>query len=216
MNPSNLIESYEDPTGQMSAEGINAANISNLIDAVNGLQASTGNIINQPTYVEVNDGTSNRVLMGYNQTTGTWGLFTTPPGTGIENATQPGQFSSTSDYPSLLVLKTVTGNYSITTASGSFVAVTQTVSIPHGQTTVPFGLCFTNANSNVTGGTGTIPTPFSVYGTSNPNLPDFFATALYVRQSGVDATNFYFEAGLAFPSSSLNGTITVYILQITA
>lgn len=104
MNPANLVESVDDPTGQMSQEDLNAANISNLMDAVNGLQASTGNIITQPTYIEINDGTSNRVLIGYNQATGTWGLFATPPGTDISDATTPQQLSLTSDYPSLLVI----------------------------------------------------------------------------------------------------------------
>jgi len=113
MDPSNSIEPISDPTGSMSQEDINAANISNLIDAVNGLSSSTGNILNQPTFTMVNDGTTNRALFGYNQYTGTWGIFGVPPGTDLSQATQPQQFSLTTDYPSFLSLDSGTTSLAV-------------------------------------------------------------------------------------------------------
>lgn len=212
MNPSNLIESYEDPTGSMSQEQINAANISNLMDAVNGLQASTGNIINQPTYIEVNDGTSNRVLMGYNQTTRTWGLFTTPPGTSIEDATMPQQFSSSSDYSSLVIVTsgTISLSQGLTTGTtGLYLAL-------FGQTVKPHGLPYTPVvQASMLFGSTYIPLPYPAVDNISSS-----SVAWVTYYCSTDATNIYFTyQGVLFGNGTLAGaTLTAQynLLQVTA
>jgi hypothetical protein len=205
-----LLEQSVDPTGQSSQLDLLSQDVSNLIDTVNGLQESTGNIINEPTYTEVNDGTNNRVLMGFNQVTGTWGLFVTPPGTDLGNATTPQQFSFSSDYPSLAVVDTINSNFitpDCNPGSGVWGSEINTVTIAHGLSyiPVPFGVFFDG----------------STYVQLPDTVPGVIAGDPYFSQFRVrtDATNVYLDSiivSLTAHITTATFPATIFLLQQTA
>lgn len=214
MNPSNLVEPFEDPTGNMSLTEINSQDISNLMDAVNGLQSSTGNIIMQPTYMMVNDGTSNRAVFGYNQTTGTWGVFAVPPGADLSDATNPQDFSLSSDVQTMIAVKTGTIVIpGLTTQPADNFGTLSATPIAHSLTYIPSMIAFTFADVILGAGPASqamnipLPTDFQ---DANLNENQIFI--------GTDAVNIYafnnWESSGTGPISSYS--ITYYLLNVSA
>lgn len=184
---------FTDSTGKLSQEEINSKNISNILDELNNIQSSTGNIIQQPTYIAINDGVNNRALMGYNNTTKTWGIFTTPPGTDLTDATDPQQFSSTSDTPSIAVVKSGTA----TIAGIGSQPINQqgilTETVAHNLGYIPSFQAFTVAYS-VTSAGNPSPLPHNVsVQISSGNIVIYDSNNVtYELFVGVDDTNIYF------------------------
>jgi hypothetical protein len=209
-----ILSPVSNATGSMSQEDINAENISNLMDTVNEMQSSSGNVINQPTYVEINDGTTNRALMGFNQTTGTWGLFAVPAGTDLADATDPQQFSFSSDLQS--VISPLNGTITIPggVATGAGQASFAATPIPHGLDYTPAVIGFAN---------GPVITNYPSTSNINTILPvSFYTDSLNVQNQliiGTDAANIYaynnvdyFVASPTIPP----WPITYYLLNVTA
>lgn len=78
-----------DPTGILSQLDLSQQDISNIIDQFNALQdqLNGGNITQNSQQQIVFDGTTNRVLVGYQQVLQAWGLFVSQIGIDVTQAT---------------------------------------------------------------------------------------------------------------------------------
>ena len=205
MDPTNSLEPVTDPTGQLSQEELNAVNISNLIDAVNGLTSSSGNILQQPTYIMVNDGNNNRALVGYNQVTGTWGIFATPPGTDLLDANTPQQLALSSDFSQLIVTLADSYTYSGNLAPNTYY---YQVTVPHNLGYIPIAIVYlSNSGTNYP-----IPAPIQYTLVSHALNIQLYADFY------VDNTNIYFNLTNTTASTTYDGPFTwqYYLLAQTA
>jgi hypothetical protein len=191
-----LLNPTVDPTGQMSQVDMNTQDINNLIDTVNELQSSTGNIINQPTYIELNDGSTNRVIFGYNSVTQTWGIFAVPAGSDISEATVPQDFSLNSDaqYPIIFLKDAETfGSISVPTGTTGQVSVT----IPHNLGYIPAFDAFAQVETQDfnRGTPSNFPTSFYVRMITNVAAGELLMQDVnelgYYSYLGVDTINLY-------------------------
>lgn len=185
------------------------------INPVTSIIADSGRIQTKNQQILVSDGLTNRAIIGFNKATGTWGVFTVPPGLDITEVTDPREFSLSSDLQTIISPKsgtiTIPGGVSSAPGTDTFAATP----IPHGLAYTPSIIGFTQGPviSNYPGGTTqTLDTLLPV---------NFYTSSLNVNNQltiGTDATYIYAYNNVDFlianpPISSWE--ITYYILNVT-
>lgn len=170
--------------------------------------------------IEVADGSNNRVLVGFNPATRSWGIFATPPGTDIGNATTPQQLALTTDYSSLAIVVNQTITFNPIVGSGS-TGLWQTYTIPHGQPNIPTYLPYVSVSGFGIGiaanSLGLPPGIIYTLMTSNYETIDSNLTS-YQYFSGIDETNIYLTRLIinTGPFTAVPASVTYQILQQTA
>ncbi len=125
------LDPFSDLTGKMSQSELNAQDISNIIEEINKIQdTQTGHIQQTNLATIINDGTTNRILNGYQSVLDQWGLFVSKPGIDVTKATADQLiFNSNQDIFKIALSDTATLSY-----DGN---VNTFLTIPHGLLTIP-------------------------------------------------------------------------------
>jgi len=207
------LDPFTDLTGKMSQSDLNAQDISNIIDEINKIQdAQTGHIQQTNLATIINDGTTNRILNGYQSVLDQWGLFVSKAGVDVTKATVD-QLIFNSNQDIFKITKKVPISLSITTP-GSYFGQT---SIAHGLDYVPsFVTNHTFSNSLQALGSFTDTTnhsnPAFVYGTVGATL-----ALLAICEVTVDINNIYLAMQLSpgVPNGTYSVNSTVYLEQET-
>lgn len=86
------LQPFQDSTGKMSQEQINAENIKLLMQEFNRSQIVGAQLYTTETAEIANDGVTNRVVFGYATGLAQWGLFVSKSGFDALNDTNPANF----------------------------------------------------------------------------------------------------------------------------
>ena len=124
---------FENPNSQDPANL--AQNIQNLINEVNKMN-STSSQLRQTQNAEVaNDGTTDRVVFGFQQGLQEWGLFSSQPGKDALTTTNLSDFIFNSNQNVFKIIEVLTGEIPAFSINGT--SAYSAVSIPHNQNFTP-------------------------------------------------------------------------------
>lgn len=195
--------------------GTGTGNASGGGSAASGTAAAI-NIDSGSQNITIFDGTNNRLILGLNPTTNTWGGFSTPPGINITNAKTPQQLAWSTDYPSLIVLANEQVQFpAIPVTTTEY--VWQQFVIPHGQPNIPAFFAYVYINFKTTPIANFAQNYYAPI-ISNISFADPQNT-LYSFYVGVDTVNLYLQRLITNSMSNVTAnpsTVTYQILQQTA
>lgn len=216
MNGDTLVP-FTDPSGKMSPQEVNDQNIQNIIDAINGLQASVGNLLKTPTAEIANDGTSNRAVFGYAQGLQQWGMFTSKAGYDALTDSDPSHFTLNSSQDAFKIVGsgTINSQPANTFANAGQVGQNQSViSVAHGLPFTPAVIAY------IFLGGAYVPLPYTFFSTNGTVQwqSDLFRIQTDGTNVSVIAQVFASAvgSGSGFAASTPSFPVKYYLLQETA
>ncbi len=226
---------FENPNSQDPANL--AQNIQNLINAVNQMNSTSSQLRTTQNAEVANDGTTDRVVMGYQQGLQQWGLFTSKAGKDALTTTNLDDFIFNSNQDTFKIVDKLIGNIPSFTPTYNSIsgnsAGAQLLTLPHGQTTAPLVFAYAQATmwdmvSNTLLTTSYLPLP--LISSSSTNLGNTYlfsangGTTYPVNYSilfAVDNTNIYIQGSYEAPGNDSGYTfdpvpVVVFVMQETA
>lgn len=211
---STILTPSTDNAGSASNTDLLRQDVNNLIAAVNSLNsAQSGNIQTTPQATIINNGTSNKVLLGFQSGLSQWGLFVAKDGVDVNTNTNLSNFIFNSSQNTFKIV--TKGNLSFNYTAPSGAAGSTFPFITHNLGYVPLVIGFISYSLSVGGSQVVTQLPLNVVATTTaiPSAAGFVITASAFGI--VDAT--YFTVNIFLASNvHIEGTVTYYLLQETA